>query len=357
MLTKLDELLVPPDPNIEYDCSNIRKSKGFTLLMKLVLLTKEYPELNGEIKKYITGNKSAVNKSNEKGWTSLMLACRNSNIKSTETTIKMLIDAGADLNLKNNDGRTALMMACRNSTKESSENTVKMLIDGGADINLKEPDGWTALMFACRYSNTDSTENTVKMLIDGGADVNLTENNEWTALIFACRYSNTDSTENTVKMLIEVRSDVNLKTNDGWTALMVACKFSKDNIVKILINADAQISIKKISIMQPLKSTRMKIIIEHYRNNVIKEYIKKSNYINVIKHIPYLINNFRFKFGGIYQKISQYEWKLRIQNIPNEEIFNEIQKENKIILDYLDIYSPNEINKLSEFVNFWQSNK
>jgi len=118
-----------PDPNIEYFCSNDAKSKGFTLLMKWVLLTKKCPHLNEKIKNYIKSHPKEINKKNEKGWTALMLASLNSRNKSNEETVKILIDAQCNLNLQNNNGWTALMMASRCSGSESTEGTVKMLID------------------------------------------------------------------------------------------------------------------------------------------------------------------------------------------------------------------------------------
>jgi ankyrin repeat protein len=54
------------------------------------------------------------------------------------------------------------------ASKYSKENTVKLLIDAGANLDIQNNDGWTALMFASRYS----TENTCKILIDSGAKVN-----------------------------------------------------------------------------------------------------------------------------------------------------------------------------------------
>jgi len=123
-----------PDPNIEYKCSDNTISKGFTLLMKWVMLTKEHPELHDKIKEYIRDRPKEINKQNNDGWTALMMACGYSNGDSTENTVKMLIEAKANIDLHNNNGWTALMMACRNSKTESTENTVKMLIE--ADDNL-----------------------------------------------------------------------------------------------------------------------------------------------------------------------------------------------------------------------------
>ena len=148
-----NDIYADPDPNIEYDCSPYRKSKGFTKLMKWVLLTRSHPRLLRNIQKYIIDHD--INEKNEIGCTALMLASLNSNTLSTNKTVKLLLQqAGIDINLQDKNGRTALMCAARYSNTISTNETVKLLLDPGANINLQDDDGWIALMFAARYSNT-----------------------------------------------------------------------------------------------------------------------------------------------------------------------------------------------------------
>lgn len=146
------DIYADTNPLYRYACSTATKSKGFTKLMKWVLLTKEYPEILEEIEKLIKSNSEILNKQNAKGWTALMLACRNTNTWSSELTVKILINAGANLNLQEEDGYTSLMFAVSNSGRDSSEFTVQMLINAKADINLVDSAGWTPLMSASRNS-------------------------------------------------------------------------------------------------------------------------------------------------------------------------------------------------------------
>ena len=88
--------------NIKFRCSSNIKSKGFTLLMFLVMNTHKYPELNNEIEKY----RDTIDKKNELGWTALILASRNSNGDSNVETIKLLLGKGANKYIKNNDENT-----------------------------------------------------------------------------------------------------------------------------------------------------------------------------------------------------------------------------------------------------------
>ena len=134
LLNDMNNEISDPDPNIEYPCSQYTNSKGFTKLMKLVMMTGKNPDIIIDIKNMIKHNKNMIDIKNEKGWTALMIAARNSNTVSNIETVKILIDAGADLNLKNNRQSTALMLA-NDYIGDSSEETIKLLIETGADIN------------------------------------------------------------------------------------------------------------------------------------------------------------------------------------------------------------------------------
>lgn len=78
------------------------------------------------------------------GYTSLMLASASFNKHSNIETIKILIDAGADVDIKENNGLTALSMATHDLR------AVKILIDAGSDVNVKDKDNNTFLMLLLR---------------------------------------------------------------------------------------------------------------------------------------------------------------------------------------------------------------
>ncbi len=196
------ELLESPKFYQKYRVSPVTESSGLHLIHKLVLLTAQHPEAMSKIQELIE-DPQILNQRTHEGWTPLMIAARNSKTVSTEKTVQILLDAGADINRQDNTGFSALNLASRNSKTTSSEETVRMLIDAGADLNLQNNEGWTALMHASRYSKTDSTEETVRMLIDTGADLNLQNKDGWTALTMAIQ---NPSSEKTVQMLLDAGS-------------------------------------------------------------------------------------------------------------------------------------------------------
>ena len=169
--------------------------------------------------------------------------------------VKLLIDAGADVNAADKERMTALRLACEHYNPQivraliaagahlkwtfmgpslsgsAYMNTVKALIEAGADVNgiVRNSDNLTLLMSAVAQGNTG----VVKSLIAAGADVNAKDNDGKTALMHACdlcerwqyHFSSKIITEEKGKaerilgMLLKAGADVNAKDNEGNTAL------------------------------------------------------------------------------------------------------------------------------------------
>src|SRR5205085_6307807 len=132
----LSDIYAEPDPLVEYKGSPYANSKGFTKLMKWVLLTNEHPELLLDIEFLIKSNPEILDKQNEQGWTALMMACRNSKTWSSDSTVELLITYKANLDLQTPYGSTALILACANYTLDSSETTIKLLLNAGANPDV-----------------------------------------------------------------------------------------------------------------------------------------------------------------------------------------------------------------------------
>ena len=58
--------------------------------------------------------------------------------------VKACLDKGANASIKNQEGVTPLMWAALDYNIDN----VKLLLDAGADINAMDCDGWTAAMYA-----------------------------------------------------------------------------------------------------------------------------------------------------------------------------------------------------------------
>ena len=257
----------PPDFNKEYYCSPITKSSGFTLLMKWLFLIKKHIHLKDKFKNMLKRRPYLINQTNKKGWSLLILACRNSKTYDLEDIVKFLLESGIDINLKTDDGWTALASSVRNSVTDSTELTVKMLLDFEADINIKNNEGKTSIMLASMYSNQGSSKYTVKMLLDAGAAVNMQDNEGLTALINSCRFLNLTSTE-TIKMLLDANADINIQTTQGRLTALMNCSFSGAplNIIKMLFKKSPNLSLHS--------SSNLRAFDYFYKYNRNKEVLK-----------------------------------------------------------------------------------
>jgi serine/threonine protein kinase/ankyrin repeat protein len=131
--------------------------------------------------------KTALIKAAERGLTPIVkrLIAAQANIDGKGNIKNVRFDSGYNdydlmtsiLSNTDNVGETALIMAAGNGHYE----TVKVLIDAGADVNTKGYRGWTALMVsACR-----GHAGIVKLLLASGADINAKDEAGKTALILA----------------------------------------------------------------------------------------------------------------------------------------------------------------------------
>ena len=104
-------------------------------------------------------------RSDEESWTPLMVAVRSD--EPSVEIVRLLIEAGAEINATDGTGDTALKKALY--AMHPNPQIIEMLIHAGADVNIVDEDGMTILMEATRRS----TPEIVRMLIEAGADVNI----------------------------------------------------------------------------------------------------------------------------------------------------------------------------------------
>ncbi len=183
------------DPKKEYWCDSNTKSANFTLFMKWILMCPNNPDIIELLKNHLKYESDIINKSNDQGWTPLMLAV----VICDDQLVTSLIEAGANLNVQNKNGHTALMIAVQNT----NDIIVKMLIEAGADLDIQIKNGKTALLQAvAKVENTKI----VKMLIANKSNPNIKMDNGWTSLMLAVQYI---GNEESVKILIDSGVGIN----------------------------------------------------------------------------------------------------------------------------------------------------
>jgi ankyrin repeat protein len=108
-------------------------------------------------RKTLSGASKSVNAKGPGGSTPLLYAV----LYGDASTMKLLLDAGADPNIRNDAGASPLMWAAGDLEK------VRLLVEHGADVNAKSDAGRTPLLIAAgRFNNAP----VVKLLLDHGAN-------------------------------------------------------------------------------------------------------------------------------------------------------------------------------------------
>lgn len=157
--------------------------------------------------------------------------------------VKLLIDAGADVNKKggrNLDG-LPLCYAALSSTLE----VVRLLIDAGADVNAVNNNNATALMYASQRREV----NIMKLLIEKGAKINVQDVRGYTALIFASyTFQGSDNGKpqrEAIKLLMDNGADPFIFNNKGKQAVNYIAAHNKDYLIRLMnrrVDAKEQIT-------------------------------------------------------------------------------------------------------------------
>ena len=105
-----------------------------------------------------------------------MTSLNEAAIRGHTASVELLIRAGSYVNTTDKYGWAPLSWACRNSTAENnySENkTIRMLIDAGADVNYYLPESGECNEPPIIMASERGNDECVQILIDAGADVNI----------------------------------------------------------------------------------------------------------------------------------------------------------------------------------------
>ena len=140
--------------------------------------------------------------------------------------VKMLVEAGAVVRATDNKGRTCLTLASYFGHTE----TVRYLA-GLKDVEVSHPDadGYTALHFAVQQQ----FPGVVQELIDAGADIEANNKDKSSPLLLASRSGSFDI----VKMLVEAGAGVCVTDNKGDTCLTIAAAVAQEENVRNLLRS------------------------------------------------------------------------------------------------------------------------
>ena len=154
--------------------------------------------------------------------------------RTTSTTARELIEAGADVNAKDETVQSAYLIA----TSEVGDDPalLELTLANGADVrSLDSYDGTGLIRAADRGFTT-----IVARLLETDIDVDHVNRLGWTALLEAIILGGGDAAHTeVVRLLVEAGADVNLADGQGVTPLAHAEQSGYDEMVEILRAAGA----------------------------------------------------------------------------------------------------------------------
>ncbi len=210
-----------------------------------------------DIAKILIDNGVDVNKQNDEGNTSLMLASYQHNLE----IFNHILTKNPNILAKNKRNWTALMWACDNSSPDESANNeiISLLIQKGSELNEKNILGETALNLIANNINEYSSLHML-LLLDAGADPNIPDNKGNTPLLNLANDTYTQFTYQTISMMILLlnhNANINHKNNYNKTIynimslelnqyFQICNTFTRKNINnKIFCNSECLICIEK----------------------------------------------------------------------------------------------------------------
>ncbi|OQR97994.1 ras family GTPase [Thraustotheca clavata] len=163
--------------------------------------------LEGIALKLIHHGKTPLNTCNKEGLTALHMAVAMQN----HTLIKALMEANVMIDVVDDIGQTPLLLA----SLVGDTTTIKLLLDAGADAACQNREGHTSLHYAATYCHD---ENAFRLLIKKGAGVNAKSAKGNIPLHFAAMKGNHVA----ARMLLEYGADMSILNEDKRTVVFLA---------------------------------------------------------------------------------------------------------------------------------------
>ncbi|MCM8525131.1 MAG: ankyrin repeat domain-containing protein [Lentisphaeraceae bacterium] len=264
---------------------------GYTPLMWAVMSGK------GDVVKYLLDKGAEIDVKDKRfGETALLLSSYNYNPEAT----KLLLDNGADFKLSADNKISPLQVA----SSRGFHKTVKLLLDAGADVNYVSNDR-SVLMSGIESEDQE----TVRLLIEAGADVNYINNLASYPLADAIYYGNLD----TVKLLVENGADVNLTNEHQFTPLIAACNRGYFDIARYLINNGANVNVVSRKNISPLGEAIdanelkfVQLLIERGANINVKDSRQMTPLFNAVSNNDFELLKLLVENGADVNAVSKY---------------------------------------------------
>ena len=171
------------------------------------------------------------------GSSALTIAAKNGHSE----VIRLLLEAGADINHQTKSKKFALKYA----VEQDMENMLRILMEYNPEVNLTDISGQTAL----HCLGPDSSVSIIKILVNGGADLNIRDEYRDTPICNAVWSNNLE-----VLKYLAKKAKLDIVGGRLGGPLHIACFRSQIHLVKVLVDAGADVNLLDPAYGTPLQS-------------------------------------------------------------------------------------------------------
>lgn len=146
---------------------------------------------------------------------------------SVSEVIRVILDAGADVNARSKTSETVLMWAM---SSVQSARICQTLIQAGADLELQDVSGRTALHHAVAVSSSPDPD-TIEILLRAGANANHVDRFGFSVLLEATNLASGSD----IELLLAYGADINATDTAGMSVLDYAIIDAKGGVLAVLL--------------------------------------------------------------------------------------------------------------------------
>ena len=198
--------------------------------------------------------------------------------------LRVLIEAGADINARHRRGTTALISACL----RGHDKCVNLLLQSGTDVNMTDNRGCSPLMRSLLRRKLSC----LNLLVQAGADVNAVSNNANTTLMVAALYiSSPDIPITPCVILLKAGARINMRNNKGLNTLeesLLRYSCSHEKLQLLLLAAGEMIRNVSMVTRDEFGNTTVRLIPDYLQFPELKLCLKHMCRQTIRNHLLHL---------------------------------------------------------------------
>ncbi|KAI9907673.1 hypothetical protein PsorP6_002961 [Peronosclerospora sorghi] len=179
------------------------------------------------------------------GWTPLHYLCENRGVDPAARAqgVRLLLDAGCDVNAVDESGLSPLHLLCQNKSGSDIVPSLQQLVLAKAKVHLQTTHGQKVALH-CLCANETVTDEALEVLLRAGSNVNAVDADGNTPQHYLGE--NGSVTERMVSLLLAAKANLNIQNNYQATPAHYICQNSRvtQRMISDMLNHKANFNVK-----------------------------------------------------------------------------------------------------------------